>query len=172
MGYPDNAVTAGEHIVVHRHPHWRRLLGPIAVFVATTVVVSFGSGVLNATHWPALTTEVLYAVLGACWLLVVGWFAVRPFVTWRTHHFVVTDRRVMYRQGVLRRSEIDIPLARISSVEFRDRLRDRLFGTGTLIIESAAADPLEFVDIPRLREVHALLYHEVFDTLGSAGPRD
>jgi hypothetical protein len=26
---------------------------------------------------------------------------------------------------------------------------------------------LEFYNIPRLREVHALLYHEVFDTLGS-----
>jgi hypothetical protein len=52
-------------------------------------------------------------------------------------------------------------------VEFRDRITERMFRTGTLIIESASQDPLEFYDIPRLREVHALLYHEVFDTLGS-----
>jgi hypothetical protein len=26
---------------------------------------------------------------------------------------------------------------------------------------------LEFYDIPRVEQVHALLYHEVFDTLGS-----
>ncbi len=52
-------------------------------------------------------------------------------------------------------------------MEFRDRITERMFRTGTLIIESASQDPLEFYDIPRLREVHALLYHEVFDTLGS-----
>lgn len=68
---------------------------------------------------------------------------------------------------VLTRTGIDIPLARINSVEFRDRITERMFRTGTLIIESASQDPLEFYDIPRLREVHALLYHEVFDTLGS-----
>ena len=37
----------------------------------------------------------------------------------------------------------------------------------TLIIESASQDPLEFHDIPRVERVHSLLYHEVFDTLGS-----
>ncbi|GAB4944157.1 hypothetical protein MAHJHV47_45130 [Mycobacterium avium subsp. hominissuis] len=52
-------------------------------------------------------------------------------------------------------------------MEFRDRISERMLRTGTLIIESASQDPLEFRDIPRLREVHALLYHEVFDTLGS-----
>jgi Bacterial PH domain len=67
---------------------------------------------------------------------------------------------------VLTRSGIDIPLARINSVEFRHKLLDRMVRTGTLIIESASQDPLEFDDIPRVEQVHALLYHEVFDTLG------
>ncbi len=73
----------------------------------------------------------------------------------------------MYRYGLLTRSGIDIPLARINSVEFRDRVLERMFRTGTLVIESASQDPLEFHDIPRLRQVQTLLYHEVFDTLGS-----
>lgn len=70
----------------------------------------------------------------------------------------------MYRHGLLTRSGIDIPLARINSVEFTHRLTDRMLRTGTLIIESAAQDPLAFYDIPRVEQVHALLYHEVFDT--------
>jgi hypothetical protein len=52
-------------------------------------------------------------------------------------------------------------------VEFRHGLLDRLLRTGTLIIESASQDPLEFYDIPRVEHVHSLLYHEVFDTLGT-----
>ena len=94
-----------------------------------------------------------------------------PFLTWWTTHFVITDRRVMFRHGLLTRTGIDIPLARINSVEFRHGLMDRMLRTGTLIIESASQDPLEFYDIPRVEQVHSLLYHEVFDTLGVARNR-
>ena len=73
-----------------------------------------------------------------------------PFLNWLTTHFVITDRRVMFRHGVLTRQGIDIPLARINSVEFRHGLFDRMVRTGTLIIESASQDPLEFYDIPRV----------------------
>jgi membrane protein YdbS with pleckstrin-like domain len=72
----------------------------------------------------------------------------------------------MFRHGVLARSGIDIPLARINSVEFRHGLFDRMLRTGTLIVESASQDPVEFYDIPRVEQVHALLYHEVFETSG------
>jgi len=102
-------------------------------------------------------------VIGALWLLLVGRLTVRPFLGWLTPHFVITDRRVMYRHGVLTRAGIDIPLARINSVEFRHGLADRMVRTGTLIIESASQDPLEFTDIPRVQQVHSLLYHEVFE---------
>ena len=39
---------------------------------------------------------------------------------------------------------------------------DRILRTGTLVIESAAQDPLEFDDIPGVERVHSLLYREVF----------
>jgi membrane protein YdbS with pleckstrin-like domain len=70
----------------------------------------------------------------------------------------------MYRQGLLTRSGIDIPLARINSVEFRHGVLDRMVRSGTLVIESASQDPLEFDDVPQVEQVHSLLYHEVFDT--------
>jgi uncharacterized membrane protein YdbT with pleckstrin-like domain len=94
------------------------------------------------------------------------WLTLRPVLAWRSTHFVITDRRVMYRHGLLTRSGIDIPLARINSVEFRHGVFDRMVRSGTLVIESAAQDPLEFDDVPQVEQVHSLLYHEVFDTLG------
>ena len=115
----------------------------------------------------ATAKTVVLLVILAVWLLLVGWLIVWPFLNWLTTHFVITDRRVMFRHGLLTRQGIDIPLARINSVEFRHGLIDRMVRTGTLIIESASQDPLEFHDIPRVERVHSLLYHEVFDTLGS-----
>jgi uncharacterized membrane protein YdbT with pleckstrin-like domain len=167
VGYPDKVLAGDEQVVLHRHPHWKRLFWPVTVLILTSAAASFGCAVVNAASWDPTAKRVVFWVIGAIWLVLIGWLTVWPFLDWLTTHFVITDRRVMYRHGLLSRSGIDIPLARINSVEFRHRLIDRLLRTGTLIVESASQDPLPFYDIPRVEQVHALLYHEVFDTLGS-----
>jgi uncharacterized membrane protein YdbT with pleckstrin-like domain len=165
MGYPNNVLAADEQVVLHRHPHWKRLVGPILALLLSTAAAAFLAAVVSRTGWDPTARQVVSAVIAGIWLLAVGWLTVRPFLAWLTTHFVITDRRVMYRHGLLTRAGIDIPLARINSVEFQHGLIDRMVRTGTLIIESASQDPLEFFDIPQVEQVHSLLYHEVFDTL-------
>jgi uncharacterized membrane protein YdbT with pleckstrin-like domain len=167
VGYPDNVLAGDEQVVLHRHPHWKRLVGPVLVLLVATALAAFVAAVVSRTGWDATAQQVVQLVIAAAWLILVGWLTVWPFLTWWTTHFVITDRRVMFRHGLLTRTGIDIPLARVNSVEFRHGLLDRLLRTGTLIIESASQDPLEFYDIPRVEHVHSLLYHEVFDTLGT-----
>ncbi|MCV7421991.1 PH domain-containing protein [Mycobacterium yunnanensis] len=167
MGYPDNVLAGDERVVLHRHPHWKRLIGPVFVLLLATAVAAFGLGVVNHMAWEQMAKNIVMIVIAVIWLILVGWLVLWPVSNWRATHFVITDRRVMFRHGVMTRSGIDIPLARINSVEFRHGLADRMLRTGTLIIESASQDPLEFHDIPRVEQVHSLLYHEVFDTLGS-----
>jgi uncharacterized membrane protein YdbT with pleckstrin-like domain len=163
MGYPDGVLATDEQVVFHRHPHWKRLVGPVIALLVCTAAASFAAAVVSRTDWDPRTRQVVAGVIGALWLILVVWLTLRPFLVWKTTHFVITDRRVMYRHGLLTRAGIDIPLARINSVEFRHGLVDRMVRTGTLIIESAAQDPLEFDDIPQVEYVHSLLYHQVFD---------
>ena len=166
MGYPDNLLAQDEQVVLHRHPHWKQLVGPVLALLVITALASFGGAVVSRTDWDPRTRQIVLAVIGAVWLLLVVWLTLRPFLAWRSTHFVITDRRIMYRHGLLTRSGIDIPLARINSVEFRRGMIDRMVRSGTLVIESAAQDPLEFDDVPQVEQVHSLLYYEVFDTLG------
>lgn len=167
MGYPENVLAKDEHVVLHRHPHWKRLTLPVLVLIITTAAAAFVAGYVNTLTWESQAKNIVFLVIAGIWLILVGWLSIWPFLNWWTTHFVITDRRVMFRHGLLTRAGIDIPLARINSVEFRHGVLDRVLRTGTLIIESAAQDPLEFHDIPRVERVHSLLYHEVFDTLGS-----
>ena len=167
MSYPDNVLAKDEQVVLHSHPHWKRLVGPVLVFIIATGVAAFVTAVVQQrTGWDQTARMIVDGVIWAIWLVLLCWLTLAPVLSWRTTHFVITDRRVMFRHGLLTRSGIDIPLARINSVEFRHGLIDRMVGTGTLIIESASQDPLEFHDIPQVERVHSLLYHEVFDTLG------
>ncbi|AZG44831.1 PH domain-containing protein [Gordonia insulae] len=164
MSYPRENLAPGEEIVLHRHPHWKCLLGPFLLFLIVTAVAGVLAGMVSGAQLGSTTRLVLLIIIGVVWLIAFAWYFVRPLVSWKTTHFVLTDRRVIFRNGIVTRSGIDIPVRRINTVEFRHGPIDRLLRTGTLIIESASDEPLSFDDIPQVERVHALLYHEVLDS--------
>ena len=53
-----------------------------------------------------------------------------------TTHFVVTSDRVIFREGVLRRRGIEIPLGRVNNVLFEQSIFERVIGAGDLMMES------------------------------------
>lgn len=164
MAYPMDVLADDEVVVVHKHPHIKALIGPGLVLLVVTALAAWGLLWSTGDTVADSTATVVGVAAGVVWLAAFAWFVVK-FVSWRTTHFVITDKRVMFRQGVITRSGIDIPVLRINSVQFRHGLIDRILRTGTLIVESASDDPLEFDDIPRVEQVHALLYARLDDRL-------
>jgi uncharacterized membrane protein YdbT with pleckstrin-like domain len=157
VAYPDDLLVEGEQVVVHRHPHWKILVVPVLVLLLVVGAASFLAALVSAQSWAPWA----WLGLAAAGLTLVGRFTVFPVVRWRTTHLVVTDRRVLVREGVLSRHGMDIPLKRISSVRVRHSLLERMLGSGTLVIESESDESLEFDDVPGVRRVHAVLYSEV-----------
>lgn len=172
MGYPRALLAPDEDVVVDRHPHWKALLWPVVVSILAIAAVVALWWWVGGTDWSDGTRTWIGVVAGVVFGVLVIWLAVAPWIRWRTTHFVITDRRVIFRTGVFTKTGIDIPLQRINTVQFRHGLVDRFFRTGTLIIESASDDPLEFDDIPQVEKVHSLLYNEVFDSLDDEGDRN
>lgn len=159
MAYPDDLLSDGERVILHKHSHWKMLLVPYIVLLVTLGLGVWLTILVSDTSW----SMVGYIAIGAVALIILVWLFFIPFVRWRTTHFIVTTDRVMAREGVVNRTGIDIPLARINSVRFEHGLVDRVFGCGTLIIESASQEPLEFDDIPSVEKVHTMLYREIND---------
>lgn len=159
MAYPDDLLVPGEQIVMHKHPHWKMLVLPVLVLLLVVGIGTFLAALVREQPW-AVWAWLALAVVG---MVLIIWLTLAPFVRWRTTHFVVTTRRVLVREGLISRHGIDIPMSRINSVQFRHTVVERLLGCGTLIIESASDEPLEFADIPGVERVHALLYQEVAD---------
>lgn len=161
MAYPDDLLTEGEQVVVHKHPHAKMLIVPVFVLLVT----------LAAGIWLALLAQeaappwdmVSLIAIGVVTLVLIIWLFLAPLVRWRTTHFIVTTDRLIAREGVIKRTGIDIPMTRINSVQFEHGLLDRVFGCGTLIVESASHEPLKFDDIPAVEKVHTVIYREVND---------
>jgi membrane protein YdbS with pleckstrin-like domain len=171
VAYPEDLLSDGEQLVAHKHSHWKMLLLPYLV-----LVVTLGVGiwlVLLAKDAASPWNSVSEIAIGVVALAVLVWLFLAPLVRWRTTHFVVTTDRVMAREGVVKRTSIDIPMSRISSVRFEQGLIDRIFGCGTLIIESSSQEPLDFDDIPNVEQIHSMIYREVndnpYDDFGGPG---
>ncbi|GGM84234.1 membrane protein [Lentzea pudingi] len=162
MAYPDDLLSSGEHVVIHKHPHWKMLIFPVFWLLVVVALGTYLAGLVGDQSWGSIALTAL-AVIG---VVLVLWLTVVPLLRWRTTHFIITSDRVMYREGVFKRTGLDIPLARVNSVRFEHSFIDRLLGCGTLIIESASDEPLEFDDIPSVEKVHTMLYREVNDNPG------
>ncbi|HEX3588602.1 MAG TPA: PH domain-containing protein [Pseudonocardiaceae bacterium] len=159
MAYPDNLLTEGEQVVLNKHPHWKMLILPVLFFLVVVAAAAYLAALSRNQSWHLIAWLAIVVIA----VVVVVWLTVVPLLRWRTTHFIVTTDRVMTRDGVLNRTGLDIPLSRINSVRFEHGLIDRIWGAGTLIIESASDEPLEFEDIPNVEYVHSLLYREVND---------
>jgi uncharacterized membrane protein YdbT with pleckstrin-like domain len=159
MGQIERGLAPDEELLVNSHTHAKLLIKPVGIAILATAAAL---ALLFLTDFGG---DIFDIVVGALWAIALFLFLVVPLVKWGTTHFAVTDRRVMYRTGVFNKSGIDIPLARINSVQFKHDLIDRIFKAGTLIIESASQEPLEFQDIPRVEKVHSLLYDLINNAL-------
>ncbi|MHB2021973.1 MAG: PH domain-containing protein [Mycobacteriales bacterium] len=145
---------ANEQILLETRPHWRRLV-PAAVMVP--VIVGGASFAEAATPSGRLHAALRIAELVVA-LALLARYSLRPWLRWRSSWLTVTDRRVGWRSGVLRRRGRDLPLHRISEVTYDQRLIERIFAVGTLRVEpSGEGGTLVVADVPRVREVHRLL---------------
>jgi len=91
-------------------------------------------------------------------LVLLSFLSFRPWIEWRTTHYVLTTHRVLIRRGVLRHVGRDISYQRINDVAFSQSLWDRIVGAGTLTIESAGEHGQEtLTNIPRSDQQQQLL---------------
>jgi uncharacterized membrane protein YdbT with pleckstrin-like domain len=130
--YPRKLINEGENVILDLKPHWFFFWKHIVVGVVFLVVFVIYLG-------PADGSSILGWPLGIGLLLFAG-FVVEKYLVWTYTHFVLTDRRVISRSGIVSKRGTEIPLERINNIDFHQNLLLRLIGAGDLDIESAGRD--------------------------------
>ena len=161
MSLPQRLLGADEHVLHHLRTHFKRILGPLLVGAFIVAAAAVGSVLLAPLLPVSAQTGVLIAIWALTVLLLVPVTLV-PWWRWAATTFTITDRRIITRTGILNRSGSDIPLARISNVSYERSLVDRLFGCGTLILQTSAEIPVKLDDIPRVERVHVEMTELLF----------
>lgn len=156
----DELMADGEEVVETLHPHWKILVRPVAV----AVVVLAALLVLEVIIPQGGTADIeRLGVLGLAVVFLMWWLMI-PLLRWRTTMYELTTRRVRIRTGILARNGRDFPLSRIVNISYRTSLLDRLFGSGTVMLETAGEHgDLTLDEIPHVQRVQSMLFQLVED---------
>jgi uncharacterized membrane protein YdbT with pleckstrin-like domain len=128
VAFPTKLLQDDEELVLDLKPHWW-YLAPAGAILAVAIVL----GVLSLS----VDTSAVRALAGIMVLAALVHFGV-VYVRWATTNFVVTNERVVSRSGLVSRRGSQIPLEKINSVDFHQRLFERILGAGDLVIESGS----------------------------------
>ncbi len=153
--YIDSMLGQGETILAQGRQHWMALirfaLQPILVFLAA--IACFAIGVWLEPSGDGLFDQIfrwidtlLGLVTAGLFILAIVWFPLQC-IRWLKRRYLITDRRVLYVEGWLRRNSMDAGLSMITDVTFRQTFLGRHMGFADLVIATAANRPLHFRDI-------------------------
>jgi uncharacterized membrane protein YdbT with pleckstrin-like domain len=153
-------LTDDEQIVLHVHPHWSTLVKGILLLVLIAVVG--GAAIFFMPDW-SIQNELRIGVAVVAAILAVVTFA-GPFLRWFTTHYVLSSHRLVLRTGVLTRTGRDVPLARVSDMQFTQSLLQRFLGSGTLTVESGGDNgQLVLKNVPDVEGMHREAYELIND---------
>lgn len=153
MPFPHRLLNDNEDMVLDLHPHWW-FFGPSTFALVGSMILTLWI-TSRVDGW--MKTSVTYFGLGLT--IVCAAILVVELIKWRTTYFVVTTDRVIYRQGVVARTGVEIPLERIANVNFKQTVFERLVGVGDLLIQSGGEDGEQtFSDISRPEEVQNIIH--------------
>jgi len=160
MALPRKFLNDDEELLAELRPHWIFLFGPlftsIGVWIGLIVLVVLWQKAPGWTNYPIL----ILALIPGLWLL-------GRFVRWRSYVVALTSTRILVRQGILGRDTVQLRLQRITEVNIRQRLIERVLGTGSLIIDVQGEDDsltLEYMRKPAV--VQRVLNSQINEIVG------
>jgi membrane protein YdbS with pleckstrin-like domain len=165
MALPRRFLNEDEELLAELRPHWVFLFGPlfssIAVWAALIVLVVLWQSAPGWTNLPIL----IIALIPGLWLL-------GRFVRWRSYVVALTSTRILVRQGILGRDTVQLRLQRITEVNIRQELIERILGTGSLIIDVQGEDDSLTLEYMRKPAVVQRVINSQINELVGGGTRE
>lgn len=161
----DASLIPGETTILRMRQHWIVLVRGVLAAVALTVALVYTERALHG-WFPGMSHNVDTGVVLVYLGFLIPWTIV-PFLQWLTTIYLFTDRRIVTRTGLLRIRGEAITLSKVNSVQFSKTLLERLLGSGSLIIETAAENQVLIRHVSGAEEVQQRI-HVLIDELGNA----
>ncbi len=156
MTYVEQNLRSTEEIICQVKPHWIIFLRTFVWLIITLLVLFFGMGSAIGQIQPIHEAPPLYQIIAIITFCAALFSALGAFIKYASGEFAVTNKRVMMKTGVIRRSTTEILLSRIESISIYQSLLGRLCNYGSLTISGTGGSKDPFINLPdplQLRDV-------------------
>ena len=165
MAVPRKFLNADEELLAELKPHWIFLFGPlftsIGVWAAIIVILIVWQNPPGWTNYPI----VILALIPGLWLL-------GRYVRWRSYDVALTSTRILVRQGILGRDTVQLRLQRITEVNIRQELFERVLNTGSLVIDVQGEDDSMTLEYMRKPAVVQRVINSQINEIVGGGQRE
>jgi uncharacterized membrane protein YdbT with pleckstrin-like domain len=156
----DEYLLPTERRVIRVRKHWAYLLKDLTLTSLVLLALVVGERMLadsvlidNIAWYVGLVAVLRFTVLTILWWI---------------ERIVITDKRVMLAEGIITHKVGMMPLGKVTDLTFERSLDGRMFGYGTIVVESAgqiqALNRIEY--LPRPEEIYEALSELVFGEKG------
>jgi uncharacterized membrane protein YdbT with pleckstrin-like domain len=156
----DEYLLPTERRVIRVRKHWAVMLNHVTSTSFFLLALVIGERLLPDS---VLVDNVAWYLA----LMAVLRFTVMTILWW-IERIVITDKRVMLAEGIITHNVGMMPLSKVTDLTFRRTLSGRMFGYGTIVVESAGQiQALNEIDyLPRPEEIYEALSELVFGEKG------
>ena len=144
MKYVEQVLQPGETVIYATSLHWLVYLRAI-VLLALAVICLIASWKIN----DPIAIAVLEVVAGLFCLLALV-YALTALIRRATTELAVTDRRVIFKTGIVQRHSIEMNRSKVETVGVDQSILGRLLGYGTIIVRGTGGsfEPIPFIGDP------------------------
>ena len=126
MSYVRSVLQPNEKVLVTGRLHWIVYIKTILFLIVGTALVALENNLTNGDA----RTYLSYSTLAVFGVGFVVSFLHAWFIRWIT--FAVTDRRVIYKCGFIKRHTVEMNMDKIESVDVDQSILGRLLNYGTI----------------------------------------
>jgi len=132
LSFVDDHLMEGETVQHRTRLHWIFFLAPIVLFIIALALFN-GPDEIK----PISAILVIFSLL---WLL----FRIIDYIT---SEFAVTNKRVLFKTGFIRRSSLEILLTKIEMISVNQSILGRILRYGTIVVGGTGGSKNKFGDI-------------------------
>lgn len=140
--YVQKVLQQGENVIYQAKLSWVMYLPGLLVLIGAALVFGLVRAFFGATYWGDILAMIITAV--GLYMVAAEWFE-----RWTTE-IAITDRRIIFKRGFIRRDTIEMSVEKVESVDVNQSLLGRLLDYGNITIRGTGTGfaPLRSIDSP------------------------
>jgi uncharacterized membrane protein YdbT with pleckstrin-like domain len=140
--YVQKVLQPGESVLHQAKLSWVMYLPGLFVLIGAGVVFGLSRAIFGAVWWADIVSLIIAAI--GLYLVAAEWFE-----RWTTE-IAITDRRVIFKRGFIRRDTIEMAVEKVESVDVNQSLLGRLFDFGDITVHGTGTGlaPIRNIDAP------------------------